>query len=131
MELAGDITPRDIKDILEAILDSNFWNEVSRCDCEVNINVDVDLTPTIDFKTHDNNFNVMVTTSAIREDDDIYGELLGWTFDADIVVNGVTLSMMSAGSISLARKQIERWSRIADLAARIAQLEFYPEDYFD
>lgn len=128
MQLAGDITRQDIRDTLEAILDSNFWNEANRCDCEITIDVASDMTPTITWNTHDDWIKVVVATQDLYDED---GQVVGWTFDCDILVDSVTFSMYSAEGISTAKRTMERWSKITQLAARLAELEFYPEEYFD
>ena len=125
IELPGDITREDIKDTVEAILDSRFWNEASRLGVDVKVTVDNNYVPHVEMDTNDDNIRVRVTTNEIARH---HGEVVGWEFVPRIINASMNESFFETDDIV---SRFEHWARIAKLAEMLYQVDFIPDEYFD
>lgn len=125
MQLAGDVTRQDIKDIIESHFGGAFWNEASRLGVTVDVTVEPNLTPHIEFETNNPNIRVRITTVDLISEED---EHVGWAFNPHVINSGIHFNFADDDNPVA---EYAEWCAIAKLVQQIYEFDFYPEEYFD
>lgn len=125
-EFAGDVSRKDVKNALLDVLEDE-WNLVTNTeDNGMSLKVDIarDFTPTISLTmTADDTIDATFTAVPIYDDYDV---VIGCTFLPVIMNAG-----LAEKNPKIAEKRFYMWYQFATVAKQIAEVSFYPFDYFD
>lgn len=123
MEFINNVTPEDMKQLVEDSFDSPIWNAASRNDCKIEVAVDQDLVPVLNFVVPDDvGIKVLFETMEILEDDVV----VGYEFKPTITNDEITEEDAEAAIV-----RFQQWAKISQLALDIYSVEIRPYEFFD
>lgn len=126
MEFAGDITKKDIQDLVDNLVYGDIYHQASSLNCEVTVTVDDDFTPHISIETDDEFLTVDVKTEVLYRE----GVAEGWEFIPTITNTGLS-QMIDIYSVEDVVSRFKYWSDVAKMCQKIYERDIYPYDYFD
>lgn len=123
MEFINNITPEDMKQLVEDSFISPIWNAASRNDCKIEVAIDQDLVPVLNLVVpNDAGIKVQFETMEILEDDVVVGYEFKPTITNDEIIEE---------DAEAAIFRFQQWAEISQLALDIYSVEIRPYEFFD